>query len=60
MLNDENHEIRQTIMGMRENAEYAEEEVDPEFDGDDASKVKESASEAPAAEDTIPAKEGDQ
>ena len=60
MLNDENHEIRQTIMGMRENAEYAEEEVDPEFDNKDASKVNEAADTAPAAEDTIPAKGGDQ
>ena len=30
-LNDENHIIRQTILGVRESAEYAEDEVDPSF-----------------------------
>jgi small subunit ribosomal protein S4 len=52
-LNDENHVIRQTIMGVRESAEYAEEEVDPEFTKDEAATVSESATEAPKAEDTV-------
>ncbi|MGB1818004.1 MAG: 30S ribosomal protein S4 [Candidatus Poseidoniaceae archaeon] len=53
-LNDENHIIRQTIEGMRSNAEYAAEEVDPEFAQSDAEVVAEAAGDAPAAEDTIP------
>ena len=52
-LNDENHVIRQTILGVRESAEYAEEEVDPEFSQSEASDVNESAEEAPKAEDTV-------
>ena len=52
-LNDENHIIRQTIMGVRESAEYAEEEVDPEATKADAEVVKESAAVAPKAEDTV-------
>ena len=52
-LNDENHVIRQTIMGVRESAEYAEEEVDPEATKADAEVVKESAADAPKAEDTV-------
>ena len=56
-LNDENHIIRQTILGVREAAEYGEEEVDPEFNKNEASEVNEAAADAPKAEDTIP-KEG--
>ena len=52
-LNDENHVIRQTILGVRESAEYADEEVDPEFSQAEASNVNESAEEAPKAEDTV-------
>ena len=52
-LNDENHVIRQTILGVRESAEYAEEEVDPEFTQSEASDVNESADNAPKAEDTV-------
>ena len=52
-LNDENHIIRQTILGVRESAEYAEDEVDPEFNQSEASEVNESAEEAPKAEDTV-------
>ena len=39
---------------MRSNAEYAAEEVDPEFAQSDAEVVAEAAGDAPAAEDTIP------
>ncbi|MGY8755072.1 MAG: 30S ribosomal protein S4 [Candidatus Poseidoniales archaeon] len=53
-LNNEDHIIRQTILGVRESAEYKEEEVDPEFNQSDASEVNEAAVEAPKAEDTIP------
>ena len=53
-LNDENHVIRQTILGVRESAEYVEEEVDPEFTKTEASTVNESATDAPKAEDTVP------
>ena len=52
-LNDENHIIRQTILGVRESAEYGEEEVDPEFNQAEASEVNESAEDAPKAEDTV-------
>ena len=52
-LNDENHVIRQTILGVRESAEYAEDEVDPEFTQTEAATVNESATEAPKAEDTV-------
>ncbi|MDC0557453.1 30S ribosomal protein S4 [Candidatus Poseidoniaceae archaeon] len=52
-LNDESHVIRQTIMGVRESAEYAEDEVDPEFTNTEAATVNESATEAPKAEDTV-------
>ena len=52
-LNDENHVIRQTILGVRESAEYAEDEVDPEFTKTEAATVNESATEAPKAEDTV-------
>jgi small subunit ribosomal protein S4 len=52
-LNDESHVIRQTILGVRESAEYAEDEVDPEFTKDEAATVSESATEAPKAEDTV-------
>ncbi len=58
ILNDEGHEIRKIIMGMREKAEYGEDEgSDPEFAADDAKTVQEAADEAPSAEDTI-TKEG--
>ena len=60
ILNDETHNIRQTIMGMRESAEYAQEEVDPEFDSSDAAIVEVAAEDAPAAEDTVPEDGGDQ
>ena len=53
-LNDENHVIRQTILGVRESAEYAEDEVDPEFSKSEATAVNESADDAPRAEDTVP------
>ena len=53
-LNDENHVIRQTILGVRESAEYAEDEVDPEFSKSEATVVNESADDAPRAEDTVP------
>jgi small subunit ribosomal protein S4 len=53
-LNDENHVIRQTILGVRESAEYAVEEVDPEFTQSEATTVNDSAAEAPKAEDTVP------
>ena len=56
-LNDENHVIRQTILGVRESAEYGEEEVDPEFNQSEATAVNDAATDAPKAEDTIP-KEG--
>lgn len=52
-LNDESHVIRQTILGVRESAEYAEDEVDPEFTNTEAATVNESATEAPKAEDTV-------
>ena len=52
-LNDENHVIRQTILGVRESAEYAEDEVDPEFTQSEATSVNESAEDAPKAEDTV-------
>ena len=52
-LNDENHVIRQTILGVRESAEYAEDEVDTEFTKTEAATVNESATEAPKAEDTV-------
>ena len=52
-LNDENHVIRQTILGVRESAEYAEDEVDPEFSQSEASDVNQSADDAPKAEDTV-------
>ena len=58
-LNDENHIIRQTILGVRESAEYGEEEVDPEFNQNEATAVNDAATDAPKAEDTIP-KEGGQ
>ena len=53
-LNDENHVIRQTILGVRESAEYAEDEVDPESSKSEATVVNESADDAPRAEDTVP------
>ena len=53
-LNDENHVIRQTIAGVRESANYEDEESDPEFSQSDATAVNESAEEAPSAEDTVP------
>lgn len=53
-LNDENHSIRQNILGLRESAEYAEDEVDPEFTPDEATEVSEAATDAPKAEDTVP------
>jgi small subunit ribosomal protein S4 len=52
-LNDESHVIRQIILGVRESAEYAEDEVDPEFTNTEAATVNESATEAPKAEDTV-------
>ena len=39
-LNDEGHIIRQTILGVRESAEYGEEEVDPEFNQSDVINVE--------------------
>jgi ribosomal protein uS4 len=59
-LNDENHVIRQTILGVRESAEYAEEEVDPEATQEDATVVNEAAVEAPKAEDTVTKEGGDE
>lgn len=53
-LNNENHSIRQNILGLRESAEYAEDEVDPEFTKDEATEVSEAATVAPKAEDTVP------
>ncbi len=53
-LNNENHSIRQNILGLRESAEYAEDEVDPEFTKDEATEVSEAATDAPKAEDTVP------
>ena len=44
--------VRQ-FSGVRESAEYAEEEVDPEFTQSEASDVNESAEDAPKAEDTV-------
>ena len=57
-LNDENHIIRQTILGVRESAEYGEEEVDPEFNQNEATAVNDAATDAPKAEDTIPEEGG--
>ena len=57
-LNDENHIIRQTILGVRESAEYGEEEVDPEFNQSEATAVNDAATDAPKAEDTIPEEGG--
>jgi small subunit ribosomal protein S4 len=53
-LNNESHSIRQNILGLRESAEYAEDEVDPEFTKDEATEVSEAATDAPKAEDTVP------
>ncbi|MDP6864604.1 MAG: 30S ribosomal protein S4 [Candidatus Poseidoniaceae archaeon] len=58
-LNNENHTIRQNILGLRESAEYAEDEVDPEFTQEEATKVNEAAADAPKAEDSVP-KGGDE
>tara|TARA_B100001996_G_C18558399_1_gene553636 strand:+ start:71 stop:730 length:660 start_codon:yes stop_codon:yes gene_type:complete len=52
-LNNENHVIRQTILGVRESAEYETDETDPEFTQSEASDVNEAAQDAPKAEDTV-------
>jgi hypothetical protein len=40
-LNDPNHAIRQAIEGVREKADYNEDEVDPEATPEFAEEVKE-------------------
>ena len=52
LLNDENHVIRQTILGVRESAEYRRRSR-PKFTQSEASDVNESAEDAPKAEDTV-------
>ena len=54
-LHNENHHIRQCIEGVRQSAEYGEEEiVKPEVEKSDAEVIAEAAAAAPSAEDTIP------
>ena len=48
-LNDPNHAIRQAIEGVREKAEYAEEEVDPEATPAFAEEVREAGEASTAA-----------
>ena len=51
-LNNPEHQIRKTIEGRRESAEYAAEEVDPEATPEFAAEVVEGAEAAPSAETT--------
>jgi ribosomal protein S4 len=53
------HSIRQTIDGIRESAEYGEDEeiTKPEVKKGDVEVIAEAAEAAPSAEDTIPAEE---
>ena len=51
-LNNPEHQIRKTIEGRRESAEYAAEEVDPEATPEFATEVVEGAKVAPSAETT--------
>ena len=51
-LNNPEHQIRKTIEGRRESAEYAAEEVDPEATPEFAAEVVEWAEAAPSAETT--------
>ena len=51
-LNNPDHQIRKTIEGRRESAEYAAEEVDPEATPEFAAEVVEGAEAAPSAETT--------
>jgi len=54
-LHSENHSIRQSIEGIRESAEYGEEEITkPEVAKDEAEVIAEAVAAAPSAEDTIP------
>jgi len=56
ILHNENHSIRQEIEGVRQEAEYGEEEeiLKPEVAKDDAEVIAEAVAKAPSAEDTIP------
>ncbi len=58
-LHNDAHSIRQTIEGIRESAEYGEDEEisKPEVEKDDAEIIAEAAAAAPSAEDTVPAEE---
>ena len=56
-LNNPEHQIRKTIEGRREKAEYASEEVDPEATPEFATEVVEGAKVAPSAEEESSAKE---
>jgi len=51
-LNNPDHQIRKTIEGRRESAEYKAEEVDPEATPEFAAEVVEGAEAAPSAETT--------
>ena len=51
-LNNPEHQIRKTIEGRRESAEYAAEDVDPEATPEFAAEVVEGAEAAPSAETT--------
>jgi small subunit ribosomal protein S4 len=54
-LHSENHSIRQSIEGVRQSAEYGEEETSkPEVAKDEAEVIAEAVAAAPSAEDTIP------
>jgi small subunit ribosomal protein S4 len=54
-LHSENHSIRQSIEGIKQSAEYGEEEITkPEVAKDEAEVIAEAAAAAPSAEDTIP------
>lgn len=54
-LHSENHSIRQSIEGVRQSAEYGEEEIiKPEVAKDEAEVIAEAVAAAPSAEDTIP------
>jgi len=56
ILHNENHSIRQEIEGVRQEAEYGEEEeiLKPEVAKDDVEVIAEAVAKAPSAEDTIP------
>ena len=54
-LFNENHSLRKEIEGIRERAEYGDEEiVPPTIETGDAEVIAKAASDAPSAEDTIP------